>query len=469
MSVRTVAGAVVALGLLAEPVLAHAGGLGAAASGSAPLWFVLLTGGAIVGGSFLFATLLTDHEAIRAINAWRLRLPVPSGVARGVGVLAGVGSVLALAGVLVVAFLGPAFAESNAAVLVVWGGWWAGYTMSVYLLGNTWSLVNPWRWLVGALARLRRVLPDRLASAAVTLRQPFPGRLDRWPAVAGLLGLIWLEVVSPIASNPRLLGAVVIGYTVVTLAGAAVFGRDVWFDRVDPITNVFRCFGRLAPFQRTDDGLAFGLPSSALARPTEVDRDETPFVIALLWVTTYDGLVSTPQWGALAEFLVADLGVPGLVVYLVALVGGYALFLWVYRAAAARSRESADSLVSVDYIRRWFVPSLLPIAAGYHVAHFLGYFLRLSGALVATLSDPLTAGSVSLVTLPGWYGSLQLVFVLVGHLFAIWVAHALSFELFPGKLQPIRSQYPFTAVMVFYTMTSMWIVAQPFSPPPYTI
>jgi hypothetical protein len=61
---------------------------------------------------------------------------------------------------------------------------------------------------------------------------------------------------------------------------------------------------------------------------------------------------------------------------------------------------------------------------------------------------------------------VQLVFVLAGHVFAIWVAHGLSFDLFPGRLQPIRSQYPFTTVMVLYTMTSMWIVAQPYAAPP---
>jgi hypothetical protein len=47
----------------------------------------------------------------------------------------------------------------------------------------------------------------------------------------------------------------------------------------------------------------------------------------------------------------------------------------------------------------------------------------------------------------------------------VWVAHARAFELFAGRLQPIRSQYPFVVVMVVYTMTSLWIVAQPFAAP----
>ncbi|MFT4881252.1 MAG: hypothetical protein ACI9HI_001255, partial [Salinirussus sp.] len=51
--------------------------------------------------------------------------------------------------------------------------------------------------------------------------------------------------------------------------------------------------------------------------------------------------------------------------------------------------------------------------------------------------------------------------ILLGHVLAIWVAHATAYDLFPGRLQAVRSQYPFIAVMVFYTMTSLWLLAQP--------
>jgi hypothetical protein len=63
--------------------------------------------------------------------------------------------------------------------------------------------------------------------------------------------------------------------------------------------------------------------------------------------------------------------------------------------------------------------------------------------------------------LPPWFGTLQLGFVVVGHLLAVWVAHALAMDLFPGVLRPIRSQYPFVVVMVGYTMTGAWVVGQP--------
>ena len=438
--------------ILAEPVLGHAIGLGGAeAAGDAPFWFVVVTGGGIVGGSFLFATLITDHEAIRVVNGWRLSVPVPPVIRRPVVVFVGLLGVAVLGSVMVVALVGPVYAESNAAVLLVWAGWWAGYTMTVYLVADSWPVLDPWR---------------RLASLLPQVRRPYPDRLGSWPAVVGLLGLVWLEVVSPVAVNPRLLGLVIIGYTLVTLAGAVLFGRDAWFRYVDPISQVFRCFGRIAPIQRTRGGFSIGLPASSLTTPTETSADEAAFIVALLWATTYDGVVGIRPWALTAEFFVG-LGVPPMLLYLGLLIGGYALFMVAYELAARRARRTADSLVSSSYVRRWFAPSLLPIAAGYHVAHFLGYFVQLSDQLLRTALDPMTVTTVSLVALPGWFGSLQLMFVIAGHLLAIWVAHALSFELFPGRLQPIRSQYPFTIVMIFYTMTSMWIVSQPYIPPPY--
>jgi hypothetical protein len=191
-------------------------------------------------------------------------------------------------------------------------------------------------------------------------------------------------------------------------------------------------------------------------------RDDVAFVVALLWVTTYDGLVSTPAWNG----VVRALPTPPLLTHLVTAVVGFGLFLSVYRVSTRFVGQTAETYVTTRFVAGWFAPALVPIAAGYHVAHFLGYFLSLAPALGTLALAPLSApASVPLLSLPAWFGSLQLGFVVAGHLLAVWVAHARAFELFPGRLQPIRSQYPFVVVMVVYTMTSLWIVAQPFTAP----
>lgn len=447
--------AVIGCGLLiglADPAAAHAGSLRLSGETTAiPTWVVILTGGGIIAASFLLASLITDHETITALNSRSRSLPAPIGVGESLVSVVRWGSVLVLIGVITLGLIGPVEPTHNFAMLVVWAGWWAGYTMSIYLVGNSWPVVNPWRTLA-------RYLPQQRATGDLQ-------RFGPWPSVIGLLGLVWLEVVSPVAENPRLLSGVVILYSIITLTGAGMYGAGPWFRRIDPITRVFRCYGRVAPVQRTDEGLQLVRPTTALTRAAEATA--TPFVIALLWSTTFDGLVSTPAWAALAETLVG-VGVPPLVVYLAAIVAGYGVFLGAYRVASMAARRTAGTYLATATIADRFVPSLLPIAAGYHLAHFLGYFLSLSPALVAITVAPLgTAAVVEPFVLPGWFGVVELVFVILGHLFAIWIAHSISFELFTGRLQPIRSQYPFIVVMVAYTMTSMVIVTQPAIAPPY--
>ncbi len=449
-----------AAGLLAP---LHAGSLsGSLQSVPVPSWLVVLTGGGLIGASFLFTTLVTDHALIRELNDRRLGVPSVASLRTAVRALVRLAGVAALALVVVSGLLGPETPVVNLAVLLVWAGWWAGYTITVYLIGNTWPALDPWRTLSGWVARAG----DRFGVAVG--RVTYPERLGAWPSVAGLLALVLLEVVSPVAERPRLLAGVVVGYTLVAVAGSLAVGRGVWFERVDPIARVFRFYGRLAPIQRGPSGVELTVPGGALTRATAPEsRDDTAFVVALLWVTTFDGFVSTPAWRDLARPIV-EAGVPALLVYALALLAGFGLFLGGYRLAARKARETAGTYVSARFIGGWFVGSLLPIAAGYHLAHFLGYFLTLAPALAAALATPLSAATdPRLLVLPGWFGTLQLGFVVLGHLLAVWVAHSLAFEVFDGRLQPIRSQYPFILVMVFYTMTSMWIVAQPYAAPPY--
>ena len=439
-------------GLLSGTASAHGSALaGSRESVTVPTWLFLATGGGAVGASFLLASLVTDRAFISAVHDWHRRVVVPADRAL-TGLLRAAG-VLGLLAVLAVAFLGPERGASNAAVLFVWVGWWAGYTMSTYLLGSTWRVVNPWRTLAGFLPTLDRSYPDRLGS---------------WPAVLGLLGLVYLEVVTPLASDPRLLGTVVAGYTAATLAGAVVFGSETYFRRVDPVSGVFRYYGRLAPLARTDDGIELRRPGAALADRRFVEGlDDVGFVVALLWGTTFDGFVATGGWVAIVEPTVGA-GVPPLLAYALAMAGGYLLFLGVYWLAGRYSRRTAPTYLGARTLALRFAPPLLAIAAGYHLAHYLDYFLRLAPSLAAVAASPLTLlETVPVLALPAWFDGVGLAAILLGHVVAIWVAHAAAFDCFPGRLQAIRSQYPYILVMVVYTVSSLWVVAQPTVAPPY--
>jgi hypothetical protein len=446
--------------LAALVVLTATVGLAAAHSGSlrgatrdpvaVPTWLFLLTGGGVVGVSFLLASFVTDRRLVDAVHSWRRPLPTPGRTLRG---LASGVSLVVLAATLYVGVTGPQTGVRNLAVLVVWVGWWGGYVASTYLLGNSWPVVGPFR-----------TVAERLP----TVSRSYPERLGAWPSVAGLLLLVWIEVATPLADDPQLLAAVVAAYAVVTLSGAVLVGPDRWFASVDPLARAFHLYGRLAPVVVEEGRIHLRLPGGALPETVLDGRDDVAFVVTLLFVTTYDGVVATGPW-ANGIRAVVEAGVPALLAYFGAYLVGAGVFYLAYRTAARIGRRRADTYLTTGELARRFAPSLLPIAAGYHLAHNLGQLLVLGPTLLAVAAAPLSPppSPPQLVGLPAWFGGLELACVLLGHLLAVWVAHAIAYDLFPSRLQAVRSQYGVTAVMICYTMLSLWIVAEPYVAPPF--
>ena len=446
--------AIATLAVLASAVrvAAHAGGVRSATreTVTVPTWLFLATGGAVVGASFLLASAVTDRTYISRIDGWGRALPDAGRVAR---LLARVGGLAALAITIAAGLFGPTTATDSAAVLIVWVGWWAVFVLSAYLLGNAWPAVDPFRTIAGALPSLDRSYPERLGS---------------WPAVAGLLALVYLEVVTPMADDPRLLTALVLGYLGVSVAGSVAVGVDDWFGSADPVSKLLVAYGRVAPVTRTDDGLRLRLPGMGLTDAEWVDGgDDVGFVVAIVFVTTYDGFVGTAAWADIARPFV-EAGVPALVVYLGAMLAGYGLFFALYLASASAARRTADTYLAPGVLARRFAPSLLAIAAGYHLAHNLATALSLSPTLAVVLTSPLSPpATLPALLVPGWVGGVGVAAVLGGHLLAVWVAHSVAYDLFPDRLQAIRSQYGVTVAMVAYTMASLWIVSRPGGAPPF--
>ncbi|MFW5977887.1 MAG: hypothetical protein ACOCP2_01450 [Halohasta sp.] len=447
-------GAVMLLVALASgEVLAHAAGLrdSGASAVEVPTWLFLSTGGGAVGASFLLASFVTDRAFIRSVHHWSRRLPSPGRLLSLAGRLTGLG----LLGLTVyVGYAGPPTGTRNFAVVFVWVAWWGGYVASTYLVGNSWPTLNPFRTIADLLPTVGRQYPDRLGA---------------WPSVVGLLALIFLEVVTPLADDPRLLSTIVLAYGAVTVTGAVIFGSDVWFSSVDPIARAFALFGRFAPVERPDDGIALRLPGMALTdRGVVSGRDEVAFVVCLLYVTTFDGFVGTWLWEALAVGVVG-LGVPPLAVYAVAYLAGFGLFVGAFWWSMGLARRYGTTFITREALGRRFAPSLVAIAVGYHLAHNLGFVLSLLPTVVVVGADPLTPPQQPpvLAGLPGWFSGVEMAFVLAGHVLAVWIAHAAAYDLLPGRLAAIKSQYGITLVMVGYTMISLWIVTTPTVTPPF--
>ncbi|MFB6168013.1 MAG: hypothetical protein ABEJ43_04125 [Haloferacaceae archaeon] len=454
---RPAAWSLVALAAFATPGAAHSGALRAAGRDpvSAPVWLFLLTGGAAVGASFLLASFVTDRRLIDAVHGWSRSLSLST---RPLRVLARLVGLAGLAAVLVVGWVGPDTGVRNLAVLLVWVVWWGGVVAAAYLVGNAWPALDPFRALAGAA----RSVADRFGVGTLA----YPDRLGTWPSVAGLLAVVWVEVTAPLADDPRLLASVVAAYGLLTVAGAVAVG-PTWFDRVDPVSCLLAAYGRVAPVALTDEGPRLRLPGTRLSDPIVSGLDEVAFVVAVLYVTTYDGLVATGPWAAAVGWLVG-LGAPPLAVYLGTYLVGFGAALGAYLLAARAARRFAATYRSPGALATRFAPPLLAIAAGYHLAHNVGTVLALSPAFATVLAAPLSPPqNPPTLVLPGWIQGVEIAAVLAGHVLAVWVAHAAAYDAFPDRIQAVRSQYGVTLAMVGFTMLSLWIVSEPYVAPPY--
>ena len=122
-------------------------------------------------------------------------------------------------------------------------------------------------------------------------------------------------------------------------------------------------------------------------------------------------------------------------------------------------------------LARFFVLTLLPIAIAYHLAHYLSFLLMAGQYLIPLSSDPFGFGwdlfgtsryfvRIAIVDARFvWYASV--IAIVTGHIAAVYLAHVTAMRVFKDRRTAMLSQYPILALMIGYTMLSLWIIAQP--------
>lgn len=365
--------------------------------------------------------------------------------------------------VIATALFGTTDLNRNLAPVAVFVTWWIGIALAGAFVVDVWRALHPVAWL----ARILRVPEDR---------GEFPPAAGVWVAFAGLALFTWLELVYPTAANVRLLGALVVAWSVATFVGMLAFGVTAWLDQGEPFAVYTRVLSSMAPRR---DGRwripAIGLTAlrSAPGLPS--------FMGLLIGSVSYDGLSRTLWWkqrvGRAAARL-AERGIDPLAAQLgygtLGLVVMVALAIAAFLGAAALARivgrlprrtrfgSTADA----------FAPSLVPIAIAYVVAHYVSYFWFQSQRLVALASDPFgrgwdmfgTAGfEVDYSTLSAnavW--TVQLLALVIGHVLGLVFAHdrALEIEAEETGSRAVRSQWPMLGLMILYTITGLYFLSE---------
>ena len=394
---------------------------------------------------------------------------------------------------LVAGFVGSDDPNANPAPVLTWVWFWVGLAYASALVGNLWALLNPWSALFGWAERVWRTLRKR---PLMRLRE-YPDWLGAWPSVGLFLVFAWIEIIDPEAASPSRLATLVAVYSVLTLGGMAVFGRHAWTKNAEVFSLVFGLMARLSPTETrageaVDDYEALEAVgpgerqlnvrwwgTGLLAGPTP-SFPLAALVVLVLASVTFDGLRETSPWisfasagasvfGALGDnpFVVA--GTLGLIATPLAFGAAFAGVAWLMGRLGQGDAPLALLVRTSAY-------ALIPIALAYHVAHFLSFLLIQGQFIIPIASDPFgrgwdlfgTAGYVVDIGVVNarfaWFAGVAA--IVLGHVAGIFAAHAYALRLFVSRDAALRSQYPMLALMVGYTMVSLWIVAQPITEPP---
>ncbi|MBI4061152.1 MAG: YHS domain-containing protein [Elusimicrobia bacterium] len=405
----------------------------------------------------------------------------------------------------------------NIAPLLTWTVWWTGLIFAVLYLGKGWCTVCPWDALAGWAERLKFRGPR---GGSLGLGLPWPKSLRGiWPASALFLALTWVELGMGITLIPRATAWVALGMLGMAVASAFLFERKSFCRHaclVGRVSGLYALFSsvEVRASRETCSGcgtldcwkgntLGDGCPTFEYPRAMKLNTyctmcaecfktcprdsmslnlrpwasdlvvegkpraDEAALALVLLSMTAFHGLTMTPAWVALLETTRAATGFSFTGAFTLLMAAFLILPALVYAALAMVS--AAWARVERRDVALRFAYALLPIALFYHLAHNAEHFLMEGPKILALISDPFGWGwnlfgtarwaVPPLVSLEGLW-RIQVLFVLVGHLYSLWITARTARRLAP-ECGALAVQIPMLIAMATFSWGSLWLLKQP--------
>jgi hypothetical protein len=444
-----------------------------------PLTTFQWAGAAVVGISFVMMTVFASHRTGPSAIRYPRREVAALNWVPGSSPLHAVGGVIGIIGlltVIVVGLFGPTDPTQNMAVYLIWVYLWAGMAVVTGLIGPIWDVINPFRAIDQVVTRFRQ---PATAGAAAVPERPAGDPLEHvgiWPAV-GLFFLFGLFDVTGVSTNrPWSMALLALAYTVFTVAGMQRVGAASWLTHVEFFTVLFSILRRFAPLDVRSGRVYLRPMGAGLLDRMDAGWDWVAFVILMLSTLAFDAILTTSVWDAVVRITRPYWSRLGTLVGLHLLQGlSFVALTLVFLGAFVLCMElvvyfatiQVDSLSTATV----FALTLVPIAFVYNAAHNYASLVVQSQQIIPLLADPFGRGWHLLPT-GGYQPSLllaasalvwyvQVVLIVTGHVIAMYLAHLRAGERFRAAQSVLLSQYPILVLMVVYTMTSLWILAQP--------
>jgi hypothetical protein len=393
---------------------------------------------------------------------------------RGTEVLAGAIGVFLLGVAVWSGLHGTEDPTTNFSLTFLFVTCWLGFPLFSVLVGDVFRPFNPWRAIGRVFGGAFQAFAGQRAAHLA-----YPEWLGRWPAAAGLVAFVWLEIVYgasgvSVGLTPHEAGIAALAYSGYTLAMMALFGAEEWASRGETFSVYFNMFSQLAPLEVRDGRLGRRRPFSAATRWATVPGS-VAMVVASIATTSFDGA----QEGALKDAInstfnrLVDAGaslsnalrMTDSIYIAVCLLGVAALFL-----LGVQGMRTVRNAPPARRLRSGFAHTLIPIAFAYLVAHYFSLFVFQEQAqFTYLLSDPLGNGSdifgtasrgidYGLIGATGvWY--VQVAALVTGHVCGLTMAHDRAIAWWEDYRQASRSQYWMLAVMVGFTCFGLYLLS----------
>ena len=424
--------------------------------------------------------------------------------------------------IIATGLFGNQLSSKNVAPLLTWTIWWGGLVMLILYAGKVWCYACPWdaiaEWSEGL-----RIFGKRKEGLSLKLKWPRFMR-NIWPATVLFIGLTWIELCFDVTINPRATAYLALTILALAFVSAFVFDRKSFCRYgclVGRISGLYALFSPVEIRARDQEkcrscktiscykGNEHGAPCPTFQNVAQMDQntycimcmecvktcekgnialnlrpwgedlahhhrprsDEAYLALLMLSLTGFHGLTMTGAWQQIVDWISQTAGLGESAAFTVGMTALMVAPALLYGALVAVSRWAARE-PTVTY-RQYFIRyayALLPIALFYHLAHNSEHLLMEGQKVIALLSDPLgqewnilgtTDWSLEpLINLPTLW-IIQVLFVLIGHVFSLWTARRAAGALFSDSKAALRSQIPMLIAMILFSLMSLWLLKQP--------
>lgn len=431
--------------------------------------------------------------------------------------------------VIFAGLFGTPIPERNIATVLTWIVWWSGVIISIFFLGSAWCAVCPWDTLAQWLVR-RRFWGRAEPNNSLNLRLP-RALQNVWPALVMFIGLTWLELGVGITLDPYVTALLALLMVVMATVSLAVFGRKAFCRNICPVgrtigfysqlaavelrpidpdicatCKTLECYHGNAKVEPCPTSLVMGrltqnsyctscgnctqsCPHQNISwrlRPPSVEAvygarprwDEAWFMLTLLALTAFHGLMMLPAWETWMSGMARLIGDSGkmLWTFTIGLLAVQLVVTAIYAALVSLMRRFMNVDLSFRRFFSTFAFVALPLAFAYHIAHNLNHLLGESGSIGAVFANPLGVDTLPLsmaemharqmLIAPEVLATVQAALLIMGFVVAVQVVRLRGYGLLVSAdaRAARRGSWRLSPLLIFaggMTLFHLWLLMQP--------